>query len=746
MNAKVTKPLTLSGRYFSKKDLTHIQETLQAFPNIGLTEIAATLCEHLRWKTANGRNKINACMKALEKMEALKLVSLPTKSPRKKREPKPVTWTTRSDPAEPIACDLSALGGVRLELATDKEDVALWKELVDRYHYLGYHHPIGASLQYLIVTDTPQRQVLGCLLFSAATWHLKDRDQWIGWTRKDREKRLNFVVNNKRFLVLPWIDVPNLASHALSLALGRLREDWHQVHGYRPVLVETFVDDSQYSGTCYHAANWQCIGKTSGKDWTNQDNPCNLDGTVKSILVYPLQPNFRAVLKNEPIHHKTGLIDEGFLQLWGKVSTLIAEVAQEYDARWQKRRRVINSLLLIFLIFRLVLSKNSQSYGTTITEFWHNCLRMKFPLPQKQPISASSFTEARKKLDESIFKELNQRIIQACPEKSNDRWLGHRLFAVDGSKINLPRELLQAGYDLPQPDKHYPQGLLSCCYQLKTKTPHDFDLVSHGNERRCADEHLKTLHPGDVMVYDRGYYSYASLNVHHQAGVHPIYRLKRRSGKEIDAFMDSGEAERVITLLPDKQRQAEIRKNYPHMVFHPIQLRLVRYTIAGKHYYLGTTLMGAPYTRDALQAVYHDRWGVEELYKVSKQLIEVDDFHARSERGVKQELFAHFVLITMSRLCSDASENLLYTLLNVDTHNGENAEKAIQVNFKNTLSTVSRHLEEVLFAPAHHIQEMISDVVYSISRYYQKIRPGRHYEHKSRKPSSKWSSGWANSS
>jgi len=95
------------------------------------------------------------------------------------------------------------------------------------------------------VTKTPQRRILGCLFFSAATWHIKDRDQWIGWTKKDREKRLNLIVNNKRFLILPWVKVPNLASSVLSQALQQLREDWYQVHAYRPVLVETFVDDSR---------------------------------------------------------------------------------------------------------------------------------------------------------------------------------------------------------------------------------------------------------------------------------------------------------------------------------------------------------------------------------------------------------------------------------------------------------------------------------------------------------------------
>lgn len=738
MTAKITKPQTLSGRYFSKKDLVHVQQTITDYPNLSLTELAATLCENLHWTTAQGRNKINACLTALEKMQKLGLVILPARLVRKKRQPKPIIWTTQSEPADIIDCELSVLGDIRLELVTEKADIDLWKALIDRYHYLGYHHPIGASLKYFAVTDTPKRQILACLLFSAATWHIMDRDQWIGWTKQDREKRLNLVTNNKRFLVLPWVKVPNLASHVLSLALRQVREDWYQTHAYRPVLVETFVDDSRYKGSCYHAANWQCIGKTSGKDWKNKASSNNTDGTVKSILIYPLQSNYKAILNNEPLSHKKNLIDEDFLKLWGKVSTIISEVSLTYDATWQKRKRVIDSLLLVFLIFRLVFSKNTQSYGTTISEFWHNGHRLKFPLPQKQAISASSFSEARKKLNESIFIELNQRIIQACPEKASERWFGHRLFAVDGSKVNLPRELIKAGYALPQKNSHYPQGLLSCCYQLKSKIPYDFDLVSHGNERQCALAHLQTLQANDVCVYDRGYFSYASLSLHIQAGVHPVFRMKKNSGKSIDAFMDSENTDEIITLMPTKARQREIRKEFPQLAFVPLKIRLIKYVIDGNSYCIGTTLIEKQYSIDALKDIYHARWGIEELYKVSKKCVEVDDFHGRSERTVKQELFAHFVLITMSRLCASASEHLLASLLNLPVEEESEAEKTIQVNFKNTLTTVARHLEEILYAPSIYINQVMTDMVFSISRYYHKTREGRHYTRESKQPANQW--------
>ena len=736
MTVAITKPLTLSGRYFSKKELAYIQQTVKTFSNLSLTELAETICEHLNWVTARQRNKINACLSALAKLEKLDYLTLPAKRAQKQRESKAIIWTSQSAPGTPIDCDLSILGPIQLEVVTKKTDVTLWNELVDRHHYLGYRHPIGAALKYFIISNTPTRKILGCLQFSSSVWHLADRDDWIGWQTKDREQRLNLIINNTRFLILPWVTGNNLASHVLSIVTHRIADDWDQAHAYRPVLIETFVDTTQYQGSCYQAANWLSIGETSGKDWQKADN--NKDGTIKKLFVFPLNPHFRALLKNETMSQKKSIIDEDFLNLWGRVVNIISEVANTYDATWQKRKRVIDSLLLVFLIFRLVFSKNTQSYGTTITEFWHNCHRMKFPLPQKQPISASSFTEARKKLNESIFIELNQRIIQSCPDKTSERWLGHRLFGVDGSKVNLPRELIKAGYAIPQESSYYPQGLLSCCYQLKSQIPYDFDLVNHGNERQCALTHLQTLQPNDVCVYDRGYFSYASLSQHIQAGVHPVFRMKRQAGKAIDAFIDSDKTDEMITLMPTKARQREIKKEFPQMAFIPLEIRLIKYVIDGNSYCIGTTLMDKQYTIDVLKEVYHARWGIEELYKISKKLVEVDDFHGRSERTVKQELFAHFVLITMSRLCASASEHLLASLLNLPVDEKPETERTIQVNFKNTLTTVARHLEEILYAPSLYINQVMTEMICSISRYYHKQRKGRHFVRESKQPAHQW--------
>lgn len=146
---------------------------------------------------------------------------------------------------------------------------------------------------------------------------------------------------------------------------------------------------------------------------------------------------------------------------------------------------------------------------------------------------------ARKKLNAQVFKDINKRIIDVYHHQNmhqcidNYLWFSHRVFAVDGSKINLPRQMLDNQYKLPGKQSYYPQGLLSCLYQLKTKIPYDFDLVPHGNERSCALAHLKTLNSDDVMVYDRGYFSYAMLYYHIQSGVHPVFRLRKKSMKVV---------------------------------------------------------------------------------------------------------------------------------------------------------------------------------------------------------------------
>ncbi|MFB3126374.1 MAG: IS4 family transposase, partial [Candidatus Acidiferrales bacterium] len=621
------------------------------------------MCEHLSWTTPNGQYKVHSCLTLLDKLEAHGAVTLPAK--RIKKAPgHPIPMFQEPPATAPLTDTLVAIAPITLHRVTSTEERAKWKAYLQTYHYLGYKHPIGAQLGYLVVSAAWPHP-LGCLLFSAsAAWALAPRDHWIGWDAAHRSKWLPWVLRNDRFLIFPWIDVPNLASHVLSLATHQIGDDWVQVYGYRPVLIETFVDPSRYAGTCYRAANWHRVGHTQGRKRagaTQDPSP-----TKKEIFLYPLQSDWRQCLTSGPravevkkrYRHdlqasRTRSVGEPFVAFWHQVVHLLHEVAAQYDARWRVRKRVIDSLILMLLIFRLVSSHNSQSYGTTIDDLWDSADRLQLAFPQPHSIAASSFCAARHKLDETIFKAVNRTILEAyASEAVQATWRGHRLFAVDGSKLTLPRELLAGGYTLPSETAHYPQGVLSCLYHLHAQLPWDFDLVAHGNERLCALQHLAVLEPNDVVVYDRGYFSYHLLQQHWATGIHAIFRLQDRGVKAIREFLASSDTDTMVTIALSASRRRALRKTAPAFDGHPIPLRLLKYERAGTQFCVGTTLVD-PQQRYPLQEfmdVYHARWGVEELYKVSKRLFTIEDFHAKTERGVKQELFAHFVLITMNRL------------------------------------------------------------------------------------------------
>lgn len=193
---------------------------------------------------------------------------------------------------------------VTVEPVVDIATSRLWNEYVQRYHPLGYKRPFGAHQRYFVCGHDGQER-LGCLLFAASAWALAARDAWIGWTAADRSKRLNGVVNNTRFLVLPWVQVPNLASKALALVTRRIRSDWQGRYGYAPVLLETFVDLTRYEGICYRAANWIALGDTAGRGRMDRKNEYRL--SRKRIYVYPLVPDFRADLCGQRAYLNVGL-------------------------------------------------------------------------------------------------------------------------------------------------------------------------------------------------------------------------------------------------------------------------------------------------------------------------------------------------------------------------------------------------------------------------------------------------------
>jgi len=287
-----------SGREVTVKEISEIQETVCSFPNLSLSELTATICEHLEWFTASGGYKMDACMKLLKKLEAKDLMQLPARREeyQRNRAEKPIPLTNRTNPGADINCTLKQLAPVRVEVVKDKESTKLWNEYVLRYHYLGYKRPFGYFLRYFVLYD---RGLLGCILFSGASMALKLRDKWIGWTETQRLRNLAWVVNNSRFLIFPWVQVKNLASHVLGKALKHIKDDWLRQWGYSPVLAETFVDPIYYQGSCYKAANWQYLGMTTGEGLVRKGK--SYKTTPKMIFVRPLIAYSRSLLCSDQL-------------------------------------------------------------------------------------------------------------------------------------------------------------------------------------------------------------------------------------------------------------------------------------------------------------------------------------------------------------------------------------------------------------------------------------------------------------
>ena len=523
------------------------------------------------------------------------------------------------------------------------------------------------------------------------------------------------------------------------MACRQLADDWQQHYGYQPVLIETFVDPERFNASCYRAANWQCIGQTQGR--TAADS--NAAKGPKDVYLYPLVEDARTILlhgaRSVPPKSTRRSVSkpldatDPFVNMWQSIIGIVIAVAEDFDQQWQQRRRVLNSLLIMLFIFRLVFASNQQGYAITLTQLWDQCRTMNIPLPQQHPVAPSAMCKARTKLDESIFQTLQAQILRCTIQHDKDaKWKGHQIYAVDGSKMNLPRELIEAGYRCPSPNAYYPQGLVSCLYQLKTQIPTDFDMAAHGNERRMARAHLKALNAQDVVVYDRGYYSFEMLHEHVVRGVHPVFRVKRKAAKEIERFIASDQTDATVEMRPNAKQCKRIRSRSANAQCAPITVRLVKYVAAENPYTLATTLFDRKkYTLPELSDLYHARWGIEELYKVSKNLLSIEDFHGRSERGVKQELYAHFVMIALTRLFSNYSDKQ-------SNPNGCDDKKAYQSNFKNSLTVVGEKLEVLLLKSANMVTETLNQIIASIGSCGQRKRPDRSYDRNSNKPIGKW--------
>lgn len=251
--------------------------------------LARGLCSTFSWTDAKGDSKLMSARVMLLKMERAGLLTLP--SPRSRYTPcKGIRLTDLSLAGDSLSGTVADLS-LSFERVATPQSSRMWNELIHRWHYLGYVPLPGAQIRYLV---RHRGQVIACLGFGAAAWTVADRDRFIGWSHEARVANLSRVVNNARFLILPWVTVPHLASHLLAQAARLIRVDWPTLYGVTPLLLETFVERSRFRGTCYKAANWISVGKTQGRGKKDTHNQYLLP--VKEIFLYPLSPRFRDVL------------------------------------------------------------------------------------------------------------------------------------------------------------------------------------------------------------------------------------------------------------------------------------------------------------------------------------------------------------------------------------------------------------------------------------------------------------------
>ncbi len=273
------------GREFTEKEMDLIGRLIAT--GVNRQKLSRMFCEELNWRKPDGGLKEMSCKVAFLKMHRDGHIILPPPLKPANNHLKKPKATLLALP-QPEVIEAGTLDLSLVDITTS----ALWNEYIDRYHYLGYTPLPGAQLRYFIRSED---RILALLGFSAAAWRVAPRDDYIGWDTRMRKKNLHLVINNARFLILPWIRSRNLASRILSMAAKRIASDWHVRYGYKPVLLETFVEKERFTGVCYKAANWIPVGDTKGRGKLDVHNEHKLP--VKSVWLYPLRKDFKRWLK-----------------------------------------------------------------------------------------------------------------------------------------------------------------------------------------------------------------------------------------------------------------------------------------------------------------------------------------------------------------------------------------------------------------------------------------------------------------
>ena len=288
--------LTHRGRAITDADVVFIRDLIAAHPEASRRALSKKLCEAWNWVQPNGALRDMVCRGLMLALHRAGHIALP---PQRFIPRNPLVRRVRPTPATvdttPLCSALDAVRPLTFHQVRRTSREPLFNSLLEQYHDLGYTQPVGEHLKYLV---TAQDRPIACLAWSSAPRHLGCRDRFIGWSSEARRKNIRFIAYNLRFLILPWVEVRHLASHLLGRMARVLARDWEQVYGHPIHFLETFVDPQQYRGTCYRAANWIFLGRTTGRGKDDQTNKPNRP--IKDVLGYPLCRRFRHVLSQIP--------------------------------------------------------------------------------------------------------------------------------------------------------------------------------------------------------------------------------------------------------------------------------------------------------------------------------------------------------------------------------------------------------------------------------------------------------------
>ena len=285
--------LKYRGRVVTTEDILYIRELIAAHPRASRRRLSEKLCEAWQWRQANGSLRDMVCRGLLLMLDRTGQIELPAvkfvpHNPlvrRARPEPVPVDTT-------PVLGPLADLRPVEIEQVRRTDHERLFNSLMEQYHYLAYEQPVGEHLKFLV---SAQGRPVACLAWSSAPRHLGSRDRYIGWSAEARRRNIRFLAYNTRYLILPWVRVPHLASHILGRMTSQLSPEWEQMYGHPLYFAETFIDPTRFRGTCYRAANWKFLGLTTGRG--KNDHTYKPNRPIKEVLGLPLTPRFRELLR-----------------------------------------------------------------------------------------------------------------------------------------------------------------------------------------------------------------------------------------------------------------------------------------------------------------------------------------------------------------------------------------------------------------------------------------------------------------